>query len=52
MLKGGIYGRLCEVCDKTRTGNDFQRLLQKLEKENLVRFVCFVGFLCSSVIAV
>ncbi|XP_040215184.1 protein TASOR isoform X2 [Rana temporaria] len=35
VLKGGIYGRLCEVCDKTRTGNDFQRLLQKLEKENL-----------------
>ncbi|XP_077308164.1 protein TASOR isoform X3 [Lithobates pipiens] len=35
VMKGGIYSRLCEVCDKTRTGNDFQRLLQKLEKENL-----------------
>ncbi|XP_072277006.1 protein TASOR-like isoform X3 [Pyxicephalus adspersus] len=35
VMKGGIYSRLCEVCDKTRTGNDFQRLLQKLEQEQL-----------------
>ncbi|KAM5148264.1 protein TASOR isoform 2-T2 [Mantella aurantiaca] len=35
VMKGGIYSRLCEVCDKTRTGNDFQKLLQKLEKEKL-----------------
>ncbi|KAM9324448.1 protein TASOR [Gastrophryne carolinensis] len=35
VVKGGIFSRLYEVCDKTRTGNDFQGLVQKLEKENL-----------------
>ncbi|XP_075690029.1 protein TASOR isoform X2 [Rhinoderma darwinii] len=35
VLKGGIYSRLYEVCNKTKTGKDLQGLLQKLEKEKL-----------------
>ncbi|OCT57783.1 hypothetical protein XELAEV_18003039mg [Xenopus laevis] len=32
---GGIYSRLYEVVEKTRTGSHLQGLLQKIERENL-----------------
>ncbi|XP_069592788.1 protein TASOR isoform X2 [Ranitomeya imitator] len=35
VLKGGIYSRLYEVSNKTKTGKELQSLLQKLEKEKL-----------------
>ncbi|XP_063796916.1 protein TASOR isoform X2 [Pseudophryne corroboree] len=35
VIKGGICSCLYEVADKTRTGNELQSLLQKLEKEKL-----------------
>ncbi|XP_075039359.1 protein TASOR isoform X2 [Mixophyes fleayi] len=35
VVKGGLCSSLYEVSDKTRTGNDLQGLLQKLEKEKL-----------------
>ncbi|XP_056380371.1 protein TASOR isoform X2 [Hyla sarda] len=47
VLKGGIYGRLYEVCNKTKTGKELQCLLQKMEKEKLalVKPVTDGGFL-------
>ncbi|XP_071984558.1 protein TASOR isoform X2 [Engystomops pustulosus] len=35
VLKGGMYSRLYEVSNKTKTGKELQGLLQKLEKEKL-----------------
>ncbi|XP_069823106.1 protein TASOR isoform X2 [Dendropsophus ebraccatus] len=35
VLKGGLYSRLYEVANKTKTGKELQGLLQKLEKDKL-----------------
>ncbi|XP_040264634.1 protein TASOR isoform X1 [Bufo bufo] len=35
VLKGGVYSRLYEVSNKTKTGKELQGLLHKLEKERL-----------------
>ncbi|KAM4022116.1 protein TASOR isoform 2-T2 [Anomaloglossus baeobatrachus] len=47
VFKGGIYSRLYEVSNKTKTGKELQNLLQKLEKEKLalVRPLADGGFL-------
>ncbi|KAM4651518.1 protein TASOR isoform 2-T2 [Discoglossus pictus] len=44
---GGMYSRLYEVVEKTRTGNNLQNLLQKLDKEKLalVKPLADKGFL-------
>ncbi|KAM8931143.1 protein TASOR isoform 2-T2 [Pelodytes ibericus] len=34
-MVGGIYSRLYEVVDKTRTGSHFQSLLQRMDRERL-----------------
>ncbi|XP_075143988.1 protein TASOR isoform X2 [Leptodactylus fuscus] len=47
VLKGGIYSRLYEVTNKTKTGKELQGLLHKLEKEKLalVKLLADGGFL-------
>ncbi|XP_053324676.1 protein TASOR [Spea bombifrons] len=47
VMVGGIFSRLYEVCDKTRTGNHLQSLLQKLDREKLalVKPLADKGFL-------
>ncbi|XP_066452651.1 protein TASOR isoform X2 [Eleutherodactylus coqui] len=35
VLKGGVYSRLYEVSNKTKTAKELQSLLQKMEKEKL-----------------
>ncbi|XP_075430958.1 protein TASOR isoform X3 [Ascaphus truei] len=47
VVVGGMYSRLYEVVDKTRTGNNLQGLLQKLDKEKLalVKPLADKGFL-------